>query len=477
MIAQEIENHNILDLSSKNHSVAFADSSERVEQGTIEDCHAQLDGQPALGICDTSKDVQKPSRDLSDKQELEALKLELISLRLKVSEYESQEALNNQEFDVSYSNDDYLDQGEFSPLLLTRGVQGATLPLTPNQKTVIDWLTFSAKESVSILQQFINQVIPGCIFLPCKYGIQGYKRAIDISLNGEQLGKIGYMGTTTKNCLILTGNGTSKVKDWGLYTYLLSLLDDYSISQIHLALDDYDGSFMNHDSAKLAYDQGKFKSKKARVNPSLSWDGGSTGTGVNKGLTWNIGKTKGCSKSITLYEKGLEQFYGLFGKLPDDQKDILIPKLTLADLNNPDIPNTIKLDTGIYKWYRAEVKFHNTDTKLVIEMILDRDKYFAGAYPFCEEVLPMLDTKVPPRLPNSLEVELEQMLLNCGNSYGSTLYTSLCIAKNQDKDLREHCVQIVEKIIENHHRLNQKIIKAGGLNEIQPFDIKELKAT
>ena len=87
----------------------------------------------------------------------------------------------------------------------------------------------------------------------------------------------------------------------------------------------------------------------------------------------------------------------------------------------------------------------------------------------------MIEKKILKRLPSNLEIALEEMFLNAGNSYGSSLFTALSIAKNDGKDLKDECVKIVKKMIKNHTRLNQKIIKQGALNHIQPFNPDELE--
>ena len=366
---------------------------------------------------------------------------------------------------------------EEAPLLLTRGVQTEIFRPSASQKTRLDWFSFTADESVDILKQFCDIVFPGCVFVKSKGGTQGYKSFFSISYNGEYQGQINYNGTTSRNQFLLAGNGCEKVQDWFLVYQWLKVLKEPKITFIHICLDDYEGKFVNRDLFEQAFVDKKFMSSKSRKNPSRSVHEDWYGDGYSKGRTTNIGKTKQFTKCCTGYEKGKEQFLSLFAKLPDSEQRTLIDRFTLEDLN-VQFPSGVSLNTSILKWYRVEVKLASRDVLIPLEAILETDKYFAGAYPYTKELLssfnPEVEGATPTRLPTNTERHIEEMFVNCGNSYGSSIYTALLVANSQGLDLKEYCLEIVQKIIKGHCLPSQKIIKTGSLADLKPFDIAEI---
>lgn len=344
-----------------------------------------------------------------------------------------------------------------TPLLLTRGAH-PIVPSTPlPQKTHIDWISFTADEPTAILLQFAQIVIPDIQVKPLKHGMQGYKYVSELTLHGQTIGRLGYGTTHGRNLFTLTGQGTAQVNDWQLFIYWLNLLTTPRISRLDIAFDRYNGE-LNHDLMMTSYSGGLFKSPKSSRNPQIFIQGGTDGNGKNLGRTVTIGNRKS-SKFIRCYEKGLERFSKLFGQLPEKDQTENMQGVLLNSITCQDIDGNLP-DVSILGWYRMEVQFGNSDRILTPEMITNRDLYFAGAYPFCKQVLEMNEDSKPDRVPNNLQTDIEIMFGNIKSQYGSFITTMLAMGMKPD--------EILQKIVNG--KLSQRIIKAGGLNQIGYYD-------
>lgn len=348
------------------------------------------------------------------------------------------------------------------PLLLTRGAHttGTTPYPTVKNRVHIDWISFSAKETSNILEQFANINIEGLRFEKSKSGMAGYKSVLNISKDGEQIGLIGYGSIHGKNLFTLTGKGCSLIKDWHQFRYWLEKLEDYSITRLDLALDFYMGE-VSHDKVIEAYNLDKFRALKSSKNPSISQQQTVDGLGRNRGRTVKIGG-RNSSKFIRCYEKGLERFAKLYAhntKMEDEQIQFFFNNFDCHEIDPENVPE----GTSILNWYRLEVQFGNADRILSTEMLTDRDPFFAGSYPYCKEVIEMEESKKPERLPNNLETDIEVMFKHAREQYGSFLTTMRASGKMTD-------AEILNKLCNG--KISQRIIKAGGLDIIKPYSPK-----
>ena len=89
------------------------------------------------------------------------------------------------------------------------------------------------------------------------------------------------------------------------------------------------------------------------------------------------------------------------------------------------------------------------------EVVERRDQYFAGAYPFCSDVLPNVETDILKRRPErEAQTSLATSLANLKIQFGPTLFTAM-MAYGGD------ITAVWDKIIGDHH--NQALIEAGVL--------------
>ena len=105
--------------------------------------------------------------------------------------------------------------------------------------------------------------------------------------------------------------------------------------------------------------------------------------------------------------------------------------------------------------YRCEIELKAGGSDIDWGVIERRDQYFAGAYPFCSDVLPGIEADIlqrrKERAPqNDLAVALE----NCRIQFGPTLYTALMAYQGD-------MTAVWDKVIGSHHC--EPLLEAGVL--------------
>lgn len=344
-----------------------------------------------------------------------------------------------------------------TPLLLTRGAHTTPLPLKP-QKTMIDWISFTCEETTEILEQFLKILLPKAIAIPLNHGQSGYKYLKELSINGLIIGRIGYGSSHGRNLFTLTGKGCSLI-DFSLFAHWFNLLNEPRISRVDIALDFFHGE-VSHDMIMQAYSEEKFKPLKSSINPSINVITSNDSEGNNLGRTINIGNKKS-SKFIRCYEKGLERYAKLTKNLQPHERESFFNKidyLLCSDLIEGGA------ETKLLDWYRLEVQYGNADRVLTIETITNRDNYFSGAYPFCEEML-KVERAIPVRKPNGLEVDIEQTFSHIRHQYGSFITTMLQMGMTPE--------EVLAKIVNG--KTSQRIIRHGTTEDIKPYDPSMIK--
>ena len=94
-------------------------------------------------------------------------------------------------------------------------------------------------------------------------------------------------------------------------------------------------------------------------------------------------------------------------------------------------------------------------TEIPWEVIERRDQYFAGAYPFCADVLPNVEADILKRRPErEAQTSLSAALENCRVQFGPTLFTALHAYQGD-------MTAVWQKIIGDHH--NNALLEAGVL--------------
>lgn len=341
-------------------------------------------------------------------------------------------------------------------------VNSTPSPSTQTQKVGIDWLAFSAEESIEYFQKFVHRFIPEASFFNQQKGWQGYKSHYIINLYGQNIGLLAYGGNQNRPYLSLSGKACLEIEqahNWEEVAKVLAIFFEYKISRVDLKLDFFFKE-VGHDYLKNAYKEGKFKLAKARQNPKFDPREPQNGNGDYVGRTLYIGSREG-GKFFRGYEKGYEQF----GKLPE---------LAQEQFKGSFLTGNIKIDerfnppegASLIDWYRMEVEYKAVDRTLPITILTQRDDYFSGAYPICVEVLPMSNPLRPKTLPNNLDIEEALMFKHMGDQYGNFLYSMLSKGMNP--------IEAINKILEGHWGHSQRYLKAGGCKDIDYLDKEKI---
>jgi phage replication initiation protein len=183
-------------------------------------------------------------------------------------------------------------------------------------------------------------------------GINFYDRSFEL---GDGYGFIGHGGQNDTILITINGTGCAQASEgWQLRLYQFLLLAvQPSITRVDLAHDDFNGTVFNCQSVLDLYEAGKFTCY--RKAPQISYVGDWFSSNDTKGRTIYIG-SRGSDKYLRCYEKGKQ-------------------------LESQDKPN----------WFRCEVEFHNRDTIIDLEVLINPHVYFAGAYPAFEHLANQFD--------------------------------------------------------------------------------------
>jgi DNA relaxase NicK len=349
--------------------------------------------------------------------------------------------------------------------------RGGTPPLSSplprpegaGNKTVLDWLAFTVRRPHHHLTAWATAVFPHALFSEAAHGIKGYPLATRIHLDGCEIGHIGHGAEHGRNMVVLSGEGCKRIPrtDYPLLRSfvealneddkredgMLPVLDRVKLTRVDIALDFFDGR-IEWEDARMCYDHGYFTVERAPKAPLLNIIGKVDGDGNNLGRTMYVGSRKG-SKMARIYEKGLQ----VFANLDEASKarfsapgQAIWGKAQFA----PD-------GTLAERWLRVEIEFKAADTVLSFDMLTMPDTFFAGAYPFCAEVLEVDGGMRPERVVDEAVVTLARVIKAMRDSYGNTMTTLL--------DLGLLPNEICEMVATGMP--NQKLVKAGIVEAVK----------
>ena len=302
------------------------------------------------------------------------------------------------------------------------------------QKTTVDWLRFRAQveplEALEALKPLFGDFRQYPKLIPLQRGILGFQQGATINMGDMPIGRMDYGGESQRGWIRvdLSGKGCEWVTQWDELEGL-ERLPASQLRRLDLALTTWDGE-MTHEQVVQAHAAGRFTT---RGRPPVLQQ--TTSSDPRAGRTCYIGKREKSDKFMRCYEKGFE----------------------LAAKHGARMPGTITAIDGknVEDIYRCEVEFKATGTDIPWEVVERRDQYFAGAYPFCADVLPNVEADILMRRPQRApQIELLAALENCKTQFGPTLFTAL-MAYHGDM------TAVWDKIIGDHH--SQTLLEAGVL--------------
>ena len=175
-------------------------------------------------------------------------------------------------------------------------------------------------------------------------------------------------------------------------------LPDAQIRRLDIALTTWDGGDQSRDGCGCSCGWEIHDSSSSRTfSKILNSDGG---------RTCNIGTREKSDKFMRCYEKGFELRAKMGGNLPG----------VVTHIEGARVEDI----------YRAEVELKAVTADIPWDVVERRDQYFAGAYPFCADVLPGIEPDILKRRPErEAQTSLSAALENCRVQFGPTLFTAL----------------------------------------------------
>jgi DNA relaxase NicK len=320
------------------------------------------------------------------------------------------------------------------------------------QKTKLDWIAFTSSRDVPELEALVKTIWPKALFARNGKGMFGYPESQMILVDEVQIGMMGFGAEHGRNYVSLPGTACKMLNDELIqlfYDCLTLQLDnapgifyyDAKLTRLDICLDFFRGE-LTWDHAFRAYDLGAFKGSLGGRNPKKRVIDESA-DGRNLGRTLYIG-TRGGNQYARIYEKGLE----VFAKLPENLREI-------SHAREEEMGGVIPHADD---WLRLEVEFGNAskDRILPFEMMLHRDKYFAGSFPYFADALGLSDGLRPKTLKTDLDVDLFKLIYNAKRSYGSLVH-SLTQLGFTDTEIRQEL---------SSGRNNNKLIRSGLMSKL-----------
>ena len=298
------------------------------------------------------------------------------------------------------------------------------------QKTTIDWLRFRTqsgpKQTLEALRPVFGTLGQSIRLQGLPRGILGFQQACQIVVGDMPIGRMDYGGESQNGWVRvdIPGKGCQWMETGEIAS--VEQLEQAEIRRLDIALTTWHGE-VGHDQVVQAHTDGRFTIRRPpNLQQILNSDGG---------RTCNIGQREKSDKFMRCYEKGFEMVSKMGGNLPG--KATHIEGSRVEDI------------------YRCEVELKAVTTDIPWEVIERRDQYFAGAYPFCADVLPNVEADILKRRPErDAQTSLAAALENCRVQFGPTLFTALHAYQGD-------MTAVWEKIIGDHH--SQALLETGVL--------------
>lgn len=303
--------------------------------------------------------------------------------------------------------------------------------MTP-QKTTIDYLTFRTqadpREALEALKPMFGTLGPDLRLKPLERGAMGFQQAAQIVIADMPVARMDYGGESQRGWVraSMTGKGCEWVQDWDA----VQAVEDLPKSQLRrldIALTTWCGE-ITHDRVVQAHAADRFHT--GGRPPALQQI---TSSDERAGKTCYVGKRTN-DKFFRAYEKGFEMLSKIRG----------VPGV-VTDIDGHKIEDI----------YRCEIELKAGSSDIEWGVIERRDQYFAGAYPFCADVLPGIEADIlQRRKERAPQTDLAVALENCRIQFGPTLYTALMAYQGD-------MTAVWDKVIGSHHC--QPLLEAGVL--------------
>ncbi len=294
-------------------------------------------------------------------------------------------------------------------------------------KTTIDYLAFRSqadpKQALEGVRGMFGTLGPSLRLKPLERGAMGFQQAAQIVVADMPVARIDYGGESQRGWLraVITGKGCEWVQDWEAVDQV-EALPAAEIRRLDIALTTWEGQ-VKHDTVVQAHAANRFQT--GGRPPDLQQI---TSSNPIAGRTCYVGKRES-DKFFRAYEKG----YEMASKFRAPGQTVAINGFPIEDI------------------YRCELELKAKGTPIGWDVIDRRDQYFAGAYPFCADVLPGIEADIlQRRKERAPQTDLAVALENCRIQFGATLFTALMAYEGDmtavwDKIIgKTHCQALLE---------------------------------
>lgn len=299
-------------------------------------------------------------------------------------------------------------------------------------KTTIDYLAFRSKteplQALEALKPMFGTMGPHLRLKGLERGAMGFQQAASVLMGDMPLARFDYGGDSQRGWLraVLSGKSCEWVQDWDAIE-ALEALPESEPRRLDIALTTWEGQ-VTHQKVVDAHLVNRFHT--GGRPPDLQQI---TSSNDRAGRTCYVGK-RTSDKFFRAYEKGFE--------------------MVAKQKRMPGICTHID-GKKVEDIYRCEIELKARATPIPWDVIGRRDQYFAGAYPFCADILPGIEADIlQRRKEREPQTDLAVALENCRIQFGPTLFTALA-AYHGDM------TTIWDKVIGRHH--NEALLEAGVL--------------
>jgi len=298
-------------------------------------------------------------------------------------------------------------------------------------KTTVDYLTFRTqaepREALEAFKPMFGSLGSSLRLKPLERGAMGFQQASLVVVDDMPLARMDYGGESQRGWVraSISGKQCEWVQDWQAIE-AIEHLPKSEVRRLDLALTTWSGE-ITHDLVVQAHADDRFHT--GGRPPALQQI---TSSDERAGKTCYVGK-RTSDKFFRAYEKGFEMAAKSRGMG------------TLTHIDGFKVEDI----------YRCELELKAGSGPIAWDVIDRRDQYFAGAYPFCSDILPGVESDIlQRRKERAPQTDLAIALENLRIQFGPTLYTAL-IAYHGDM------TTIWDKIIGDHHC--QTLVESGVL--------------
>ncbi len=219
-------------------------------------------------------------------------------------------------------------------------------------------------------------------------GFAGYSHSAKLLVNGAQAGLVAWGAANFGFYVSFSGLGCAAIKMDVLHK-ALKQMPDARLTRVDVAFDDLEGR-IDVPSLRKAYKHGKFITRGAPPKYSYFESGSLVSMADRKkygivpdgGRTFYVGNRKN-GKLFRGYEKGKQ-------------------------LQSSQYP----------KWVRLEIELRNNTRVLPLDILIDSDPYFTGAYPALTAALQDVPPKIIPITRIASQATYERFIKHARNQYG-----------------------------------------------------------